>query len=70
MKFDKEKSMEHVKCEVCGSDDFKIIYKPKYKEETQKDLIEKYRSSGDETLIDQVVRCNKCGFIYINPRLK
>jgi len=37
--------------------------------EKHKDLVVKYRSSGDETLIDQVVRCRDCGLVYINPVL-
>jgi 2-polyprenyl-3-methyl-5-hydroxy-6-metoxy-1,4-benzoquinol methylase len=65
-----KKTFEDVPCNLCGSKEYKILYKECYNKETQKDLIEKFRAAGDETLIDQVVKCNKCGLIYINPRIK
>jgi len=40
------------------------------KVKTEQELINKFRSSGDETLIDQVVKCNNCSLIYINPQIK
>ncbi len=61
---------ENIKCNLCGSNNYKIIIKNKYDKEKQEDLKIKFRSSGDETLIDQVVKCNNCGLIYINPRIK
>lgn len=60
---------ENIKCNLCGSNNYKIIIRNKYDKEKQKDLKIKFRSSGDETLIDQVVKCNKCGLMYINPRI-
>ncbi|MEW5896864.1 MAG: class I SAM-dependent methyltransferase [Nanoarchaeota archaeon] len=65
-----ETLFETVNCNLCGSNNFKIIYKSKYENETQEDLKIKFRSSGDEKLIDQVVICNNCGLIYLNPRIK
>ncbi|MBU0461267.1 MAG: class I SAM-dependent methyltransferase [Nanoarchaeota archaeon] len=65
-----KKLLEKVKCNLCGSDDYKIVYKAKYDREKDVDLKQKFRSSGDETLIDQVVKCRNCGLIYVNPRLK
>ncbi len=70
MEADRKQCMENVKCEICGSDDYKIVHKARYGDETQDDLVEKYRSSGDETLIDQIVKCKNCGFMYVNPRVK
>jgi len=61
---------EHLPCNLCGSNNYKVLYKAKYENETQKDLIEKFRAAGDETLIDQIVKCKKCGFVYVNPRIK
>ena len=63
------KKFQLIKCNICKSDDFIIIFPPKYEDEKQIDLAIKFRSSGDETLIDQVVKCKKCGLMYINPRL-
>jgi SAM-dependent methyltransferase len=33
-------------------------------------LVDKFRASGDELLIDRLVRCRSCGFQYVNPRLR
>ena len=64
------KGFENVVCNLCGSDNYKILIKSRYDQEEQEDLTVKFRSSGDETLVDQVVKCKKCGLIYINPRIK
>jgi len=66
----KNNLFESVKCNLCGADDYDIIFKSKHGKVSEQELVEKFRSSGDETLIDQVVKCNKCGFVYINPRIK
>ena len=51
-----QKSFEEIPCNLCGSRDYKVIYDSRYEQETQKDLIEKFRAAGDETLVDQVVK--------------
>lgn len=66
----KKNQLEHIKCNICNSDSYSVIHEAKYEKEKVPDLTEKFRSSGDETLIDQVVKCNNCGLIYVNPRLK
>ena len=62
--------LERVRCNLCGADSYEVLHPAKYDQEKDKDLAVKFRSSGDETLIDQVVKCKHCGLIYINPRLK
>lgn len=62
--------LERVKCNYCGSDLYSVVYEAKYDQEQVPDLKEKFKSSGDETLIDQVVKCDNCGLVYVNPRLK
>lgn len=57
-------------CNLCGANDYKIVFEDRYGNETATSLAEKFKSSGDETLIDQVVKCNHCGLIYVNPRIK
>ncbi len=34
------------------------------------DPVHKFRASGDELLIDRLVRCRRCSFQYVNPRLR
>lgn len=62
--------LEHVTCVLCGADDYDVVYAAQYEREKDIDLVEKFRASGDELLIDQLVRCRKCGFQYVNPRLR
>lgn len=61
---------EDFPCNLCGADNYEVMYEARYENETQKDLIEKFRAAGDENLIDQVVKCKRCGFMYITPRIK
>lgn len=59
-----------VTCNICGADDYKIIYPARYEEANPDDILETFRSSGDEILVDQLVQCRNCGLQYLNPRLK
>jgi len=61
--------LEHVRCAVCDADDYEVVYPAQYEREKDVDLVQKFRASGDELLIDQLVRCRQCGLQYINPRL-
>ena len=61
--------LEHVVCAVCSADDYDVVYPAQYDREKDADLAEKFRASGDELLIDQLVRCRRCSFQYVNPRL-
>lgn len=61
--------LERVPCAVCAADDFDVVYPAQYEREKDVDLVQKFRASGDELLIDQLVRCRRCGFQYVNPRL-
>lgn len=64
-----EKNYNSISCNLCGADDYLVVYEAKYDQEKDEDLAVKFRSSGDETLVDQVVKCNRCGLSYINPVL-
>lgn len=62
--------MERVPCFLCGADDYDIIYEARRHREKDVDLVRTFRASGDELLIDQLVRCRRCRFQYVNPRLR
>lgn len=62
--------LEHVPCNLCGADDYAIVYPPVYEKAKPDAIMETFRSSGDEVLLDQMVRCNVCGLQYLNPRLR
>lgn len=62
--------LEEIPCSLCGADDYTIVYEARYDREKDPDLVQKFRASGDELLVDQLVRCRRCGFQYVNPRLR
>jgi 2-polyprenyl-3-methyl-5-hydroxy-6-metoxy-1,4-benzoquinol methylase len=62
--------LEHIRCSLCGADDYDVVYEARYDEVKDQDLVEKFRASGDELLIDQLVKCRGCGFQYVSPRLR
>jgi len=62
--------LETVACGVCGADEFTVVYEARYDREKDLDLVQKFRASGDELLIDRLVACRTCGLQYVNPRLR
>ncbi len=62
--------LEHVPCNLCGAEDYDVLYPARYEILQEDDLSQKFRSSGDEMLVDQLVCCRRCGFQYLNPRLR
>ena len=67
LKIDYE-NFELINCNLCGSKDFKVIYKEIADEKGSPQ--EKYKSSGNIIASDQIVKCKSCGLLYVNPRLK
>ena len=62
--------LEFVSCGLCGADEFDVVHEARYDQEKDLDLVQKFRASGDELLIDRLVKCGKCGLQYVNPRLR
>ena len=63
-------SLEEVACNLCGSDDIRVLRPARYHETLAvADLIERFRSSSDEQLTHQLVVCQSCGLKYVSPRL-
>jgi SAM-dependent methyltransferase len=65
--------LEHVSCSLCGANHanhYDVVYQAQYDREKDPDPADKFRASGDELLIDQLVRCRICGLQYVNPRLR
>jgi len=61
---------EDVACASCGSNGYEVVI-PSRRDPTQPiDLQTVFRSSGDEPLQDQMVRCTSCGLCYVRPRLR
>ncbi len=62
--------LESAPCAVCGSDAFEVVVPSRRDPARPVDLETVFRSSGDEPLQDQMVRCASCGLHYVRPRLK
>src|SRR3989338_811238 len=61
--------LESVPCNLCGANDYSVIYPARYDLANPKNIMASFRSSADEILVDQLVKCNRCGLQYLNPRL-
>jgi 2-polyprenyl-3-methyl-5-hydroxy-6-metoxy-1,4-benzoquinol methylase len=62
--------LQPVSCAVCGADDADVVYDARYDPQDTTDLVATFRASGDELLIDRLVKCRRCQLQYINPRLR
>jgi len=61
---------EIIKCPLCGTSTFKVIYPSKYPSSISKEnLLKIYCSSSDQKLLDQLVECDSCSLVYLNPRI-
>lgn len=61
----KNKNLKYVKCNLCGSDHYRVIYKYR-----GIPALGRFKASGNEVSKDRIVECKKCGLVYVNPRLK
>ena len=57
-------NFEKVICNLCKSDDYDITYEST-RDNRQDISLDEFRSSGDEILVDQLVKCNNCGLSYV-----
>ncbi len=53
---------------MCGADDAETIYEAQHLDGAARDLVRTFRASGDELLVDRLVRCRSCGLQYVSPR--
>ncbi len=59
-----------ITCPLCHSDTFTVVYPGTFPEKLSQDFLQTiYRSSSDNALFEQVVRCRTCDLVYLNPRL-
>ena len=59
---------EHIRCNLCGADETETVYEAQHIEDAARDLVDTYRASGDELLVDRLARCRACGLQYVSPR--
>lgn len=58
---------KNVKCLICGSAEYKVLYKPTI-EEANEEINPKHFSVFADRRHGQIVSCKQCGFVYVNPR--
>lgn len=62
---------QQVRCALCDGDRYSVVYPGRFPKKLSAEFLKKtYRSSSDQALFEQVVRCRQCGLVYLNPRLK
>lgn len=59
--------LEYVNCNLCGADDYDVVYPATVDEYTIGD-IDLYRQSDPNNLNCRIVKCRGCGLVYANPR--
>ncbi|OIO26077.1 hypothetical protein AUJ14_02945 [Candidatus Micrarchaeota archaeon CG1_02_55_22] len=65
----RDERFEYLPCNLCGADDYAVVYHAA-PPDARKVTSDNYSAASFHILEDQVVKCNKCGFLYINPRPK
>lgn len=58
---------EYVPCNLCGADDYVVVYPSTVDEYTLAD-VDLYRQSDPNNLNCRIVKCRRCGLVYANPR--
>ena len=62
---------EEIVCPLCAAPDYQVVQPSRYPATVDKQQLKQiFRAASDDVLWDQVVRCNRCGLAYINPRLR
>lgn len=69
----KEELLETIPCNLCGSDDYDIIFDGTLSDaqggKISATAESEYKSSSKVVSNDRIVKCRKCGLNYVNPRL-
>ncbi len=65
-----ESYLTTIPCPLCGSSSYKTVRPAAYTSDiTVEAFRNAFRSSSDHVLLDQLVRCDSCSLVYINPRV-
>lgn len=63
------KVYETINCPICKSKNFKVLKKNNNPNISLKEIKKFYLSSSNNIMIDQLSKCTKCKFVYLNPRV-
>lgn len=63
--------LQWVRCDLCGQDNYKILYPSTYTEKDFPDnLVNSFKYASSDRARGNIVRCLNCGLVYMNPRDK
>ncbi|MFA4834915.1 MAG: class I SAM-dependent methyltransferase [Dehalococcoidia bacterium] len=60
---------EHATCDLCGADDYEIIWDKTEREKQGVLRCKVIRDTKGEIIHGRVVICKNCGLVYVNPRM-
>jgi 2-polyprenyl-3-methyl-5-hydroxy-6-metoxy-1,4-benzoquinol methylase len=61
--------MPKIKCIICNIEDYKVIYKSNLdSQEPKEEKIKQFTYASETKKIGQIVKCKKCGLVYVNPQ--
>jgi SAM-dependent methyltransferase len=62
-------TFQYVQCNLCGADDFDIVYNTCVLGETKETILKNYTITDHaKSAPPRIVKCRKCGLIYANPQ--
>lgn len=64
------KYFEHVACNLCGYDAYKVLFISTLTDDDFKHSYGQYSISQKSPRCGQIVQCERCGLVYVNPREK
>lgn len=63
-------SLEEVKCNLCGKDEARVIYKSDFSDlKEMADIRYNYSVEDSQYKTGRIVKCRNCGLVYVNPRI-
>jgi len=60
--------LKYIKCNLCGSKDYKVLYKSTISHHNHQKGYEYLATLDDFSGYHQIVKCQVCGLVYANPR--
>ena len=65
----KKNEFEYINCNLCNSEDYDILYESTLNHEVNIEP-ETYSTEHSDNRTGRIVKCKKCGLVYINPMIK
>lgn len=63
-----DKNLTYVVCNLCGSQDYKILFRSTLRDDDFKNSFTQYVISERGPTYGQIVQCKRCNLVYANPR--